>query len=127
MTRGCQNPAMREAVKTLAMQGLTIRQMADQLGISFARVNHYRGSLMNAGEIKPAAARKPRQIVKDERARSRAGKRAVRLKHGTMGQLVKQMQPEHVAWLTTQIPDGGTLADVICACIVDAYEDDQAG
>ena len=117
---------MREAVKSLATQGLTIQQMADRLGISFARVNHYRGLLMNAGEIKPAAARKPRQVIAGEQARSQAGKMSVRLKHGTMGQLVKQMPPEHVAWLTTQIPDGGTLADVIRACIVDAYEDDLA-
>lgn len=120
-----RDDSRRAAVKGLALQGLTLAQISRELDIAFGSAQYFTRSLMLAGEVPAAMARKDRvteltSMQQVELLRRREGLRA-----GTMSQLLLHLSLEHVNWLIRQVPKGGTVADVIRACVVDAFEGEQ--
>jgi hypothetical protein len=115
----------RAAVKGLALQGLTLAQISRKLDIAFGSAQYFTRTLMLAGELPAATARKDgatelTSLQYVEMFRRREGLRA-----GSMSQLLQHLSIEHANWLIRQVPKGGTIADVIRSCVVDAFEGDR--
>lgn len=115
----------RAAVKELALQGLTLAQISRTLDIAFGSAQYFTRSLMLAGEVPAAMARKDGVTALTSMQHVELLRRREGLRASTMSQLLRHLSMEHVNWLIRQVPKGGTVADVIRACVVDAFEGDQ--
>jgi len=46
------------------------------------------------------------------------------VRFGVVSDVLRGLTKEQIAWMAVQIPTDGTMADVIRACVIDAYEED---
>jgi orotate phosphoribosyltransferase-like protein len=120
-----RDDSRRAAVKGLALQGLTLAQISRELDIAFGSAQYFTRSLMLAGEVPAAMARKDGAAALTSMQHVELLRRREGLRAGTMSQLLRHLSMEHVNWLIRQVPKGGTVADVIRACVVDAFEGEQ--
>ena len=120
-----RDDSRRAAVKGLALQGLTLAQISRELDIAFGSAQYFTRSLMLDGEEPAAMARKVGAAALTSMQHVELLRRREGLRAGTMSQLLRHLSMEHVNWLIRQVPKGGTVADVIRACVVDAFEGEQ--
>ena len=121
----CARPEEREAVRQLALKGMSIREIALALEISYDRSKNHVTALFNAGVIPPAAQRK--RIGRDEGQDAALNAERVRrqVRYGTMLEVMRGLDMKQVVWLLDQVPKGGTVADIMRALIVDAYDEEM--
>jgi predicted XRE-type DNA-binding protein len=115
---------MRNRVKELAVTGLSHKQIAEALGCPRTTVSHYMLKLLRDGEIPPVVVRKT-IVSTPQDTRLTVLKRKYGIKLGTMINLMKSLETEHMHWLFEQTPTGSEVADIIRAIIIDAYEEEN--
>lgn len=121
----CRRPDEREAVRQLALKGMSIREIALALEISYDRSKNHITMLFNAGVIPPAAQRK--RLGRDEGQDAALNAERVRrqVRYGSMLEVLRGLDMKQVGWVLDQVPKGGTVADIMRALIVDAYEEEM--
>lgn len=114
---------MDDDIAALAMQGLSAAEIGDRIGISARAVQKRIAKLMAVGLLPRARERRGKLDAEKHggiMAMQRSGK-----PWGSMRALAKDMPPSVVAWLADQVPEGGTVSDVLYALVVDAYFEDR--
>lgn len=117
----CKRPEEREAVRRVAMRGLSIREIADVLDIEYVRAKNHVTMLFNDGKIPPAAQRKTLAKYGGNEALLRNARMKRGIRYGSITEVLRGMTPEQFLWVLDQVPKGGTLADIMRGIIVDAY------
>jgi len=114
---------LRNAVKELALKGMTHQQMSEALGRTRGSIGHQMLKLLEDGEIPYAVSRK---VIVSTPADTRLTvmKRKYGIKLGTMINLMKSLDEATMVWLFEQTPPGSEVADIIRAIIIDAYEEE---
>lgn len=118
-------PEERAAVLELAMKGMSIREIALALEISYDRSKNHVTMLVNAGIIPPAAQRK--RLGRDEGTDAALNAERVRrqVRYGSMLEVMRGLDMKQAVWLLDQVPKGGTVADLMRSLIVDAYFEEE--
>lgn len=121
----CKRPEEREAVRRVAMRGLSIREIADVLDIEYVRAKNHVTMLFNDGKIPPAAQRKTLAKYGDNEALLRNARMKRGIRYGNVVEVLRGLTPAQFLWLLDAVPKGGTLADIMRGIIVDAYEEEK--
>jgi len=87
-----------EIAVDLLREGLSRKAVAEHMGATMSHVENYIGFARRHGISITSAE-----------------------KH----ELLQRLPPEVAAWLRKQTPEGATMGDVICAIVVDAYNDEM--
>ena len=109
-------------VKEMSLLGLTTREIGEKLGLHQSTIQKRVALLEHAGELPHLHAR--REIAARKRRENHAGKHAMSKTDkpwGRMSDLAERLSDKQLFWLGKQVPDGGTVAEVIAAIVVDAY------
>jgi hypothetical protein len=107
------------------MRGLSIREIADTLDISYDRASNHISHMMNHGLIPPAAQRKTLAKYGENETLLRNERMRRGIRYGNVTEVLRGMTPEQFLWLLDQVPKSGTLADIMRGIIVDAYEEES--
>ena len=121
---GVSKPEIRAKVKTLALLGMTRDQIAAEAGITYWSVNYYLHILEKIGEIPRSRERRGLPTVADEKTARDRARMKYGAKFGTMGSFAASLTDDQLRWLASQVPQGGTFADVLRGIVTDAYHDD---
>jgi DNA-binding Lrp family transcriptional regulator len=118
-----RKPALRVAIKQMALDGKKLGAIAAELNVSLSSVIYHVRSMLDEGELPRA------RIRRGFAASGESVLDRVRHKHGVscgrMSDFVKSLSDEQLFWLIGQVPPGGTFADVLRAIVVDAYEEEN--
>jgi transposase len=117
-------PELRAGVKRLALEGKNLSIIAQELNVSLGSVIYQIKALLDDGEIPRARYRRGK--LEREASAMKTVKRRYGVSFGRMGQFVDTLTDSQIDWLVKQIPEGGTLADVLRSIVVDAIADDQS-
>jgi hypothetical protein len=110
---------LTKAVCSLALQGLSQRQIVAQTGATLPQVQRRLHDLRTKGLIEPWGHVRAKAPPK-ERVRV-SGKRTV----GNIGEMLALLTPEERAWLMAQVPVHCSIADTLAMFVRDAYDEEQ--
>ena len=117
--KGPESDRLNERVVDLAHRGMTVRQIADTLGISYSIARGRVQKMYAAGRIPPASVRKG--TIQKKQTTIRMEFRTAGVTYGRMADIVENLTPAEVRWLVNETPRGSTLADLLTAMVRDAY------
>ncbi len=115
-------------IEELARQGLTIREIAEHVGMNRHTVGGHISKMVLDGTLPPASDRKfasrttkrgPGVIV--NHMAQRYG-----LKVGNLGQILTALTTDQIEWLGRTVPEGLTLAQFCAAVLRDLHDEETA-
>lgn len=114
----------------LALQGLTVRQIAAHVGLHRVTVQRRVLELVKAGALPPVKAR--RDLAGSNKSPRTKARRFADIRRGNvlgcMGDVLDGLTHDQISWLSDAVPEGVSLAEFCVALIRDAYagENDMA-
>jgi transposase len=114
----------REAVKAMAVRGISNRFIAEALGLSITKVNYMIHTLKNEGELPDRATREGREKKSCPTIHLRLMHERFGVNKGNLRNILLGLTDQQREWLFRQTPKGSVVANVIKAIIVDAYEEE---
>ena len=118
-------PEEREAVRQLAMKGMSIREAAIELGITYVRAKNHYTQLLNNGQMPTAVIRKRAATGRLSKATLDNERVRRKIRFGSMIELMQGLSMEQVNWLLDQVPKGGSMSDALRGIVVDAYNEEM--
>lgn len=114
------------SLRALAMDGLTLRQIADLSCMSISMVNTRLSKMIAAGELPGAVERKALARVTQRGLPMEARRIAIRagMKLGNTGDIIASLTLEQMEWLAGEIPNGSTLAEFCAALLRDLHAEE---
>ena len=103
-----KRPSYHDEFIRLALEGLSPRRIADQLGITQKAVNAKMYVMRRQGTM-------PSSRTSDDKYEAR---------YGTVRAILDGMDRDAQQWVLAQTPTDGTVGDVIRSILVDAYFED---
>lgn len=119
-----KDPELMENVRVLALQGMTVRAIAHQLGVPEVRVRYQIGRLLESRAIPYFAGRKREAGLHTPMRVADLARRTAGIRLGKVGDVLDGLTTEQAEWLMTQIPKGAAMTDILRAFVVDAFYDD---
>lgn len=119
---GKDSEALNAQIRDLALDGLSMRAIGDELGHHPRMIAGRIGRMRKAGYLPSSAQCRERRITKRTKVAAASAKFDRRL--GTMSTALDCMSPEQIKWLYTSTPKGMSVAQFVAAIVKDAYQED---
>tara|TARA_R110000822_G_scaffold71205_4_gene171813 strand:+ start:572 stop:1141 length:570 start_codon:yes stop_codon:yes gene_type:complete len=117
---------LREAkIIELACKGLMPREIAEKLGITVRAIYYVSVKARHKGLLPPVQEMtRTRRTDTGYKCMARIAERK-NVKMGSYRQVIEPLPPGIMHWLVSQVPEGGTVAELVASIITDTYHEEN--
>ncbi len=116
---------MAARIKEMSMGGMSAQAVSDALGVKYGSVAYHIRVMMARGDMPNVRVRRTRTSDPSPTVRLQSLRDRYEVRLGSIKEVILKLPEEKQEWLVRQAPKGGTVADVIRAIIIDAYEEEN--